>query len=320
MDLSIVLVNWNSYELVEQCLATIERSGTRCPYEVVICDNASTDGSQERLRALERARSYVRCVYATENLGFGAGNNHALPHCRGRYVLFLNSDTLLLEPLDALIAAAEALGARCGALGGRVLNVDKTLQVSCREAYTLPVLIAGLTLAFAGVRAPWVRRQELDAWDHASARAVAMVSGCYLLVPASVLAAVGGFDPALFHFFEDTDLCYRIRAAGYVVEYVPAASIIHLGGGSTRASGLSAGTLMASVASARYFTRKYMGRWHAAVLAAVVWVCWLVMWCAAAPLGLLLPRRGPRTTLRRRARLVRQALLGLPRQRVPHPA
>ena len=158
MDLSIVLVNTNGKTLTEQCIRTIEQSGTRRSYEIIVSDNVSTDGSREWLRDLEAANSRVRVVYNTENRGFGVANNSAVPYCRGRYVLFLNNDTLVLEPLDALVAVADRLGPRCGALGGRVLNADKTIQYTCRLPYTLPVLISSLTLAFARVRPPWVRR------------------------------------------------------------------------------------------------------------------------------------------------------------------
>lgn len=308
VDLSIVLVNWNAAALVEQCLGTIASSGTHCDYEIVLSDNASTDDSRERLRALEGASPRVRCVFNAENAGFGAGNNRALPLCRGRHVLFLNTDTLVLEPLDALVAAADALGEDCGALGGRVLNADKTLQLTSRGPYTIPVLYAGLTLAFAGIRPRFVRRQEMEDWDHATPRDVAMISGCYLLAPRRVLEAVGGFDPNLFLFFEDTDLCYRIRAAGYTVRYVPASTIIHLEGGSSRASGLSARTLALSLASACYFTRKHLGRGRERLLTVSVRLSWRALWLALAPLGLLMPLPRPRAGLRRRARLLRRAL------------
>ncbi|HEY7983183.1 MAG TPA: glycosyltransferase family 2 protein, partial [Ktedonobacterales bacterium] len=282
MDLSIVLLNWNGVALVEQCLASIAASGTRAAYEIILVDNASTDGSQERLRQIARERPDVRCVFNDQNLGFGVGNNAALPFCQGRHVLFLNSDTLVQEPLDALVAAAHALGERCGALGGRVLNRDGTLQLTAREAYTAPVLIAGLTLAFLGIRSRAVRQQELEGWPHDTPRDVAMLSGCYLLVPQAVLARVGGFDPNIFLFFEDADLCYRIRAAGYVVRYEPVSTIVHLDGGQTRSSGLSERILGYSLWSTRYFARKYLGRGAARWVALRVWLWWLALWLALA--------------------------------------
>jgi GT2 family glycosyltransferase len=317
MKLSIVLLNWNGVALVEQCLRTIAQSGTRAAYEIVIMDNASTDGSQERLRALEREHANVRCVFNSANLGFGVGNNAALPFCQGRYVLFLNSDTLMQEPLDALVAAADGLGERCGALAGRVLNADRTLQLTARDKYTALTLIAGLTLSLHGIRLRAVRRQELEGWPHDTPRDVAMLSGCYLLVPQTVLARVGGFDPNIFLFFEDADLCYRIRAAGYVVRYEPVSTIVHLDGGQTRGSGLSERILGYGVWSTRYFARKYLGRGRARAVALAVWLWWLALWCILAPLSLVMPLPERRVNLRRRTRLLWHILTTMPRQRFP---
>jgi GT2 family glycosyltransferase len=315
VDLSIVFVNWNSKDLLAQCLRSIETSGTRCAYEVIISDNASTDGSQEWLRELERTNPRVRCVFNPDNPGFGVGNNRALPYCQGRHVLFLNTDTIVLEPLDALVEAADQLGDRCGALGGRVLNADKSIQLTCREPYTLPIIIAGLMLAQIGIRPWFIRRQQLEDWDHAAARDVAILSGCYLLVPHHVLDEVGGFDPHIFLYYEDTDLCYRIRYAGYVVRYVPVSTIIHLGGGSSRSSGLSARALSESIVSMRYFVRKHMGRGHACILTLAIGLSALAMWCIFALFGLLSPLRGPRADARRRAHLLSHVLATILRQR-----
>jgi GT2 family glycosyltransferase len=232
-------------------------------------------------------------------------------------VLFLNNDTLVLEPLDALVAVADRLGSRCGALGGRVLNADKTIQYTCRLPYTLPVLISSLTLTFAGIRPWFVRRQELRDWDHAAERDVAMVSGCYMLVPRAVLDHVGVFDPTIFLYYEETDLCYRISDAGYGVRYAPVSTIIHLGGGSTRSRGLSERGLNRAVWGARYFARNHLGRGKAQLLAVAVWFCWALVWLIFALLGLVAPRQRRRAAFRHRARLLRHMLAAMPRQHFP---
>ncbi|HEY7341810.1 MAG TPA: glycosyltransferase family 2 protein [Ktedonobacterales bacterium] len=287
VDVSIVLLNWNSAPLVAECIRAIERSGTRCSYEIIVADNHSTDGSQSALGRLEAAHPAVRCVYNRENRGFGAGNNQAIPYCTGRYVLFLNTDTEVLEPLDDLINAADALGERCGAVGGRVLNRDLTLQYSCRERFTLPVLLASYTLAFLGIQTRSVRRQQLRDWDHRTPRDVASLSACYLLIPRQALTRVGGFDPRIFLYFEDTDLCYRIRNAGYVVRYVPVSPIIHFEGGSSRPHHLSPAGLGASVNSARYFARRYLGPIQAGALTATLLLAYLGMMVALAPVAVV---------------------------------
>ncbi len=305
IDLSIVLVNWNAHKLIADCLKSLATSGTHLRYEVIISDNASTDGSVEWLRQLARQSPNVRIVLGTTNAGFGVGNNRALPFCQGRYVLFLNTDTIILEPLDALVAAADALGERCGAIGGRVLNADRTIQLTCRSPYPVPIIAAGFTSAFVGHRPAEVRAQEFADWDHATPREVATLSGCYLLVPRAVLHVVGGFDPRIFLFYEDTDLCYRIRQAGYTVHYVPVSAIVHLEGGASRAAGISPRVLGHNLASARYFTRTYLGGPAAEQrLARLVRRRWRLMWLALAPAAALIPLPEPRATLRRRARLL----------------
>lgn len=316
VDLSIVLVNWNSGALIADCLRSLAASGTRINYEIIISDNASTDGSPARLVQLAQADRRVRCVFGATNAGFGVGNNRALSLCRGRHVLFLNADTLVLEPLDALVAAADQLGEQCGALGGRVLNADRTLQLTCRLDYTVATLIAGFTDVYLGRRPAALRAQELEDWDHAAPRDVAMLSGCYLLVPRRVLERVGGFDPQIFLFFEDTDLCYRIRAAGGRVRYVPVATIVHLEGGASRQSGLSARVLGASFASACYFARKHLGPGAEQAVLRSVRRRWRLMRLALAPAAAVMPLPGPRASLQRRARLLRDVLREIPQRRI----
>lgn len=317
MDLTIVLVNYNGGSLTEQCIRTIEQSGMRCSYEIIVVDNVSTDGSRERLRHIEQADPRVRVVYNTENRGFGAANNSAAPYCTGRYVLFLNNDTLVLEPLDALVMVADRLGSRCGALGGRVLNPDKTIQYTCNRPFTLLVLASSLTLTFVGIRPGFVKRQGLRDWDYASERDVSVVSGCYILVPRAVLNQIGGFDPNIFLYYEETDLCYRIKEAGYSVHYAPVSTIIHLGGQSTQSHGQAMRWLSQATWSARYFARNHLGSARARLLAVTVWLCWLPLWTVFALLGLVMPKRGARTAFRQRARYLRQALAAMPRQRFP---
>lgn len=304
VDMSIVLLNWNNAPLVTDCIQAIERSGTHCSYEIIVADNNSTDGSQQALAALEATHPGVRCIYNRENHGFGVGNNQAIPYCTGRYVLFLNTDTEVIESLDDLINAADALGGRCGAVGGKVLNRDLTLQYSCRDGYTLRVLLASYTLAFLGVQARSVRRQQLRDWDHRTPRDVASLSACYLLIPRQVLAHVGGFDPHIFLYFEDTDLCYRIRKAGYVVRYVPVSSIIHFEGGSSRQNRLTPRGLGASVNSARYFAGRYLGPMRAAVLTLAILLTYIGMMAALTPVALLVPKASIRRKAQARAVLL----------------
>lgn len=318
MDLSIVIVNWNSRDLLEQCLRTLAATGTRCRYEVIVVDNGSADGSREWLAQVAQANPQVHCVFNDENLGFGVGNNTAIRYCRGRYVLFLNVDTLVMEPLDALVAVADEIGPACGAVGGRVLNRDQSIQSSCRERLTLPTLIASYTLAYAGLRPGNVRRQQLADWDHASLRDVGALSGCSLLVPLRVLHEVGGFDPHYFLYFEDTDLCYRIRRAGYRITYAPVATIVHLGGEANQGDA-QVRQRLTGVQSARYFAREYFGAGQARALTWAVASLWALQVVALGTLGLVWPQAPRRIKARQRASQLRSALTIMLRSPLPPP-
>jgi hypothetical protein len=307
MDLSIVIVNWNSRDLLEQCLRTLASAGTRCRYEVIISDNASSDGSREWLAQIAQANPQVHCVFGDDNAGFGVGANRALPYCRGRYVLFLNADTILREPLDALVDVADEIGPACGALGGRVLNADETIQLTCRERWTLPALIASYTFTYTRLRSGTLQRQRLADWDHAELRDVGALSGCYLLVPMRVLQEVGGFDPNYFLYFEDADLCYRIRRAGYRITYAPVSTAIHLGGEANRDPALVQRRLY-GFQSARYFARAYLGAGQERILTLVVGLLWALLTPLLALLGLVWPQAPLRLKARQRAGQFRRAL------------
>jgi len=318
MDLSIVIVSWNSRDLLEQCLRTLAATGTRCRYEVIISENGSTDGSREWLAQVAQANPQVHCVFSDDNAGFGVGNNRALPYCRGRYVLFLNADTILREPLDALVEMADEIGPACGALGGRVLNTDERIQLTCRERWTLPGLIAAYTLAYAGLRPGIVQRQRLAGWDHAEVRDVGALAGCYLLAPMRVLQEVGGFDPNYFLYFEDADLCYRIRRAGYRITYAPVSTIVHLGGEANRDPARVQRRLY-GFQSARYFTRAYLGAGRERILTLAVGLLWALLVVALGTLGLIWPQAPLRLKSRQRAGQLSRALATTLRTPLPSP-
>jgi len=318
MDLSIVIVSWNSRDLLEQCLRTLAATPTRCSYEVIISDNASEDGSREWLAQVAQANPQVHCVFGDDNAGFGVGANRALPYCRGRYVLFLNADTIIREPLDALVDIADEIGPACGAIGGRVLNADESLQLTCRERWTLPALIASYTLAYAGLRSVTLQQQRLADWDHAALRDVGALSGCYLLAPLRVLQEVGGFDPNYFLYFEDADLCYRIRRAGYRITYAPVSTIIHLGGEANRDPAHIQRRLY-GFQSARYFARAYLGAGQERLLTLIVWLLWALLTPPLAMMGLVWPQAPRRQKARERAGQLRRALTTTLRTPLPPP-
>jgi hypothetical protein len=236
MDLSIVVVTWNSREHVLECLHSLGRgaadgAGTAPAGECVVVDNDSGDGTAD---AVERAVPHVRVVRTGANLGYAKAVNRGLAETTGRYVLVSNPDCVWGP------GAVEALRAwldqhpRCGIAAPRIHNPDGSLEYSAR-AY--PDHFAFLFNRYSLLsrlfpRNPWTRRYLLLDWDHESPRSVDWVSGAAMLVRRDAVARVGGMDETFFMFNEDVDWCRRMNLAGWSVDYVPTAELVHHVGAS----------------------------------------------------------------------------------------
>jgi N-acetylglucosaminyl-diphospho-decaprenol L-rhamnosyltransferase len=231
--IAIGIVNYNTCEHLRTCLAAVE---SEAPSQVIVVDNASSDGSAEMVRA---HYPWVMLHANKTNLGFGAAANQAIASCTAKYVLLLNSDTLL--PTGAL----QALGAyldlhpRAAIVGPRLVNPDGTLQASCYPFPTpLHTFLENSTSAILLGRlirrhVPVLRNSYLRTWPHSSARVVPWVKGAALAIRREAFDAVGGFDESFFMYFEDADLCYRLQAAGWQVHFAPVTTVVHVGGAST---------------------------------------------------------------------------------------
>jgi N-acetylglucosaminyl-diphospho-decaprenol L-rhamnosyltransferase len=226
---SIVIVSFNAREHLERCLEAVAGG----EHEVVVVDNASSDGSPALVR--ERFPS-VRLVELEENIGFGAANNVGMEVASGRWLLLLNSDAWPVgEAIERLAAFGEA-HPRAGIVGPRLRNTDGSLQPSVRGHPTL----WRIATEYLFLRRLAPRSRALNAFygggfDHASVREVEVLKGAVLLVRREASEAVGGFDPAYFMYGEEMDLCYRVREAGWAVVFDPDAEFVHVGGVSTGA-------------------------------------------------------------------------------------
>ena len=229
-DLSILVVSWNTRELTSACLRSIRETAFGRRAQTVVVDNASSDGSAEAIRA---EFPWVELVASTSNLGFSAGNNLGLGRCRGRYVLLLNPDTLVLgDVLERSVAYLDA-NPDVGAMGCRVLNPDRTLQSTC---FRYPSLLNLFLLATGLHRVPgqFFGRYDYRGWLRDSEMDVDVVTGCYLMVRGSIVRTVGPLDERFFFCGEETDWCLRIRRAGHRVVLSPVGEIIHFGNQSGR--------------------------------------------------------------------------------------
>jgi hypothetical protein len=228
MNLSIVIVNWNTRDMLATCLESVLASVAYLEMEVIVVDNASSDGSAQMVR--ERFPQ-VCLIENQTNVGFARANNQALQRCQGRLVLLLNSDTRVLgDALGQLVAFMEG-HPRAGAAGSTLLNDDGSLQPSChpmltpgREFWRLIFLDALLHRATYGA----------EFWKSSQARQVEVIKGACLMLRREALSEVGLLDESYFMYTEEMDLCLRLAKAGWQLWWVPAAQIIHYGEASSR--------------------------------------------------------------------------------------
>jgi GT2 family glycosyltransferase len=230
--LSICIVNWNTRELLRACLHSLYRYPPDEPFEVIVVDNASTDGSAEMVR---QAFPQVILIANSENRGYAHGNNQAIQRARGEFILLLNPDTevqagTLQRAIDFLQAHPEV-----GAIGAKQLFPDGRVQPSVR-GFPTPrnLLFEVLGLArlcphsrlFAAYRMHW--------FTYDRPMPVDQPMGTFLMVRRVVVEQVGLMDEAFPLFFNDVDWCYRIWQAGWQIWFVPEVQIVHHGGASTR--------------------------------------------------------------------------------------
>jgi GT2 family glycosyltransferase len=231
IDLSIVIVSWNTRKLLEDCLHSVYAGLRTVRNEIWVVDNASSDGSVEFIR---KNWPHVRLIANSENVGFARANNQAIPLASGRYVLLLNSDTLVPEGvLDALVEAmdAEPEAAVCSPM---LLNLDGTPQY-CWARF--PGLASELSGSLDLAQSPYPVSDFADVTKRTAMQPffVDWVGGACFMVRASLLPQVGLLDEGYFMYSEETDWCVRFRALGKKVMLVPAVTVTHLGGGSSRA-------------------------------------------------------------------------------------
>jgi O-antigen biosynthesis protein len=235
LDLSIIIVNYNVKEFLQNLLHSIAKSALNISYEIIIVDNASDDGSVEFIKD---KFPDVKLISNNKNLGFSKANNLGLKIAQGKYILLLNPDALLRE--DTLQKMIEFFKNTpdAGLAGCKILNPDGSLQLACRRNFPGPwtsfCKVTGLSSLFPKSRI--FARYNLTYMDENQTYEVDAISGSFMMMKKEVYEKVGGFDEEFFMYGEDLDLCYRIQKAGYKVYYVHDTQIIHYKGESTKRS------------------------------------------------------------------------------------
>jgi GT2 family glycosyltransferase len=257
-DISVIVVNWNTRELLRQCLESVAPVSARLKTEIIVIDNGSKDGSAEMVREFFPT---VQLIVNGKNLGFAVANNQGLRQAAGRYLLLLNSDAVLLPgSLERVWESAE-MHPQTGMVGCRVLNSDGSLQISCmRFPDFAGFLTSALMLPGIFPKCAFLGYEDLTWWNHNDEREVQVLKGCFILARAEAVREIGLLDEDFWLYGEDTDWCYRMRQASWEVRFTPCAEIIHHGGAST---GRLPAAVMHQLWGAKLrFTRKHRSAVH----------------------------------------------------------
>lgn len=231
IDVSILMVSYNTRDLTAAALQSIVSQTSGLKYEIIVVDNASSDGSAEML---QRHSAVSRLIALNVNIGFARANNLAAEYAQGRYILLLNTDTVILNrAIERLVEFAEA-HKQYLVWGGRTLFADGSLNPSSVwrhiTVWSLICRISGLSGFFS--KSDLFNREAFGDWKRDRVREVGIVAGCFFLMPATVWNALGGFDPLFFMYGEDADLCKRAQRIGARPHMTPEAEIIHYGAAS----------------------------------------------------------------------------------------
>jgi GT2 family glycosyltransferase len=231
VDLSVVIVSWNVRDLLQACLESLRPAWERTWAEVIVVDNASTDGTPDLVREEYPA---VRLIANQANRGFGAANNQGMAASSGRLILLLNPDTVVLPGALETLAAFLDAQPRAGLAAPRLRNPDGTLQ---RNAFRFPGL-RQVALDLFPLH-PRLVESALNGRYRREPRAAQPFAidhplGAAMMVRREIWEETGGFDEDYFMYAEEVDWCWRIREAGWTIWQVPAAEIVHYGGQSTR--------------------------------------------------------------------------------------
>ncbi|OIO17253.1 glycosyl transferase family 2 [Candidatus Kuenenbacteria bacterium CG11_big_fil_rev_8_21_14_0_20_37_9] len=230
MKLSIIIVSYNVRDLLKKCLESIFRYIKNIDFEVIVIDNASSDGSAAMVG---REFLTVNLIANKKNLGFASANNQGIARVRGKYILILNDDTELIDnSLEKLIGLMEKNN-NWAIMGCKLLNQDGSLQASVRR---FPHFFDQLLVLLKLHHLPSFKRDlenyMCTVFDYGQTQEVEQIMGACMLIRKEIFDKIGSFDEKYFYWFEEVDLCKRAANVGLKVIYTPQAQIIHHGGAS----------------------------------------------------------------------------------------
>lgn len=227
MDVSIIIVNYNTKALTLQCIDSIYRKTERVSYEIIVVDNASSDGSAAEIRKL-----YLKVIVITSdvNLGFGKANNLGAERATGKYLFLLNSDTLLVNNAIHILFHFLESHSNVGVCGGNLFN--KEMKLTHSHVILMPGLLDELNSLFLSIPLRLLYGNKRNYNPTKAPLEVAYVTGADLMISRSLFEKLNGFDPDFFMYYEETELCLRVKNEDLQIINVPDSEIIHLEGSS----------------------------------------------------------------------------------------
>lgn len=259
VELSIVIISYNTAQITKETIESIYTSLSerdKKTFEVIVLDNASSDDSIAVLEKMQIAHPNLKLIRSDKNLGFSNGNNRAIEQSEGKYVLFLNSDIIVLaDAIEKLLIFYKKDEKNIQFAGGKLLNRDNTPQASCGPFYTPAIVFGALFL-------------RGDYWgltrsSPTTVKKVDWVSGACILTTAALFKEMGGFDKEIFMYMEEIDLLYRAAKKGYQTWFCPDAQFIHLGSAS---SGGTTFPILQVYNGFLYFYKKHYSRNYVRIL------------------------------------------------------
>jgi GT2 family glycosyltransferase len=254
MDVSIVIVSYNTCRLLEECIISIKKE-TTVSYEIIVVDNASVDNTCQMLR-----EKYPETILIENkgNEGFARANNQGFSVATGKYFFMLNPDTVILDgAIDKLVSFMEC-NPGVGVCAPRNIGKDGQLQYSCDHFpgfWNTFCYCTGLSKFFP--RSKIFSRGYMQYWDYGEVRDVERMTGCALLIRAALYKNLGGLDEHYFMYFEETELCLQTAKRGFRTTYFPHAVIIHYGGESSKGASDEEVVISKTVSSYYYPSQYY---------------------------------------------------------------
>ncbi len=225
MQLSIIIVSYNTKKLTLQCIKSIYESKPSVDFEVIVVDNASSDGSEKDLGKLGSNYKNYKFIQNKTNSGFSKGNNIGIKHAKGKYILLLNSDTEVKKNAIDLMYKYATSSKEIGVVGAKLLNPDGSVQASALILPTIEKTIRTFWLGEKNLNGKYVPSEDEPT------EVEVLVMAAFMITPTA-LEKVGKLDERYFMYFEDIDYCRRIKEKGLKIVYLPTAEIIHYHGSS----------------------------------------------------------------------------------------